>query len=411
MLECAKQSPGCAEGIARGEKARANTGKGSPTAFKIMASLLIAVLKQIEAEKAAEEANKRKEQETRERNLEFVRQRERGERGRGRGRGDRGNRDYDRRPPRDSRSPPPRRRSPFRRADYHRGAPPRRELDTYVPGGRDTRRQDDRRHRSTSVRMPISRSPSRSRTPLRHQRRRDDGRPRSRRRRYTPSRSPTPVRRMSGWDGGRRNRGRGDRARSFDLSEPSRSRSPRRNRRRRSPTISSHSRTPPPRSANIRRRRSSPVISRSRSRSLGRDRRRSGRGGKSPSHIADHVGGDARADYRKDRGNYDERRHSRSRSRNGEHRSNGPAPVAPSRSLTPDKRRDRKRHRSIQRYAPAGRRRRNSSSVSSPNDKRRRMADSSGDEGITLAPEPLRTASPKAEKTAAGKKEEVGSDS
>ena len=219
------------------------------------------------------------------------------------------------------------------------------------------------------------------------------------------------MRRISGWDGGRRNRGRGDRARSFELSEPSRSRSPRRNRRRRSPSISSHSRTPPPRSANIRRRRSSLVISRSRSRSLGRDRRRSGRGRRSPSHINDHVGGDARADYRKDRRNYEATRHSRSCSRNGEHRGVGPTPVAPSRSLTPDKRRDRKRHRSIQRYAPAGRRRRNSSSVSSPNEKRRRIVDSSGDEGITLALEPLRTASPKAEKTPAGKKEEVGSDS
>lgn len=49
--------------------------------------------------------------------------------------------------------------------------------------------------------------------------------------------------------------------------------------------------------------------------------------------------------------------------------------------------------------------------MSSHNEKRRRMADSSGDEGITLAHEPLKTASPKTEKTPAGKKEEVGSDS
>lgn len=166
------------------------------------------IQEKIDAEKAAEEANKRKEQEKiRDRNIDNIRQRERGERGRGRGRGDRGNYDYDRRPPRQSRSPPSRRRSPPRRYD-HRAPPPRRDVDTYIPGGRDPRRLDDRRRPSPSIRRTVSRSASRSRTPPRYHRRRDDDRHRSPRRRYTPSRSPTPVRRSSGRDGGRWNRGR-----------------------------------------------------------------------------------------------------------------------------------------------------------------------------------------------------------
>ena len=64
----------------------------------------------------------------------------------------------------------------------------------------------------------------------------------------------------------------------------------------------------------------------------------------------------------------------------------------------PARRKDRKRHRSIQRYAPAGRRRRNSSSVSSPVEKRRKTADSSGDEGNRQQrPEPTAGSSPKDE--------------
>ncbi|KAK5032147.1 hypothetical protein LTS07_001870 [Exophiala sideris] len=86
---------------------------------------------QIDAEKAAAEVQQRKDQEqTRERDVDAIRQRERGERGRGRGgrgRGGRdfGGRDFDSRRPRFSRSPPPRRRSPFR------GGPPRRDADTW----------------------------------------------------------------------------------------------------------------------------------------------------------------------------------------------------------------------------------------------------------------------------------------
>ncbi|KAL8875571.1 MAG: hypothetical protein Q9198_006089 [Flavoplaca austrocitrina] len=89
------------------------------------------IQEKIDAEKAAEEAQRRRDQERmRDKNIDSIRQRERAERGRGRGRGDRGYINYDRPPPRHSRSPPPRRqRSPF---DY-RGPPPRDYVDTYIP--------------------------------------------------------------------------------------------------------------------------------------------------------------------------------------------------------------------------------------------------------------------------------------
>ncbi|MCJ1262634.1 Serine/arginine repetitive matrix protein 1 [Lobaria immixta] len=115
--------------------------------------------------------------------------------------------------------------------------------------------------------------------------------------------------------------------------------------------------------------------------------------------------GDTRADYRKDRRHHNERRYSRSRSRSGV-RSSRPAVVPISRSPSPDRRKERKRHRSIQRYAPAGRRRRNTSSVSSPIEKRRKTADSSGGEGNTPAPEPINSPSPKAAQPPVGKSEE-----
>ncbi|KAI4173083.1 MAG: hypothetical protein LQ343_003193 [Gyalolechia ehrenbergii] len=85
------------------------------------------IQEKIDSEKAAEETQRHKEQErTREKNIDNIRQRERAERGRGRGRGDRSYHEYDRRPRRDSRSPPPRRRqSPYR--DDFRG-PPRRDF-------------------------------------------------------------------------------------------------------------------------------------------------------------------------------------------------------------------------------------------------------------------------------------------
>lgn len=84
-----------------------------------------------------------------------------------------------------------------------------------------------------------SRSYSRSRSPSR-------SRP-ARRRQFTPSRSRTPPRRDAGGDRERaappRNGGR--RARSYTPSDVSRSLSSRRSRKRRSPSYSSRSRTPP----------------------------------------------------------------------------------------------------------------------------------------------------------------------
>ncbi|MCJ1389297.1 hypothetical protein MMC18_002153 [Xylographa bjoerkii] len=82
------------------------------------------IQEKIDAEKAAEEAHRRKEQDkVRDRNIDSLRQRERGDRGRGRGRGSGrggggGGGDYDRRPPRYSRSPPPRRRDSQDRDSY-----------------------------------------------------------------------------------------------------------------------------------------------------------------------------------------------------------------------------------------------------------------------------------------------------
>ena len=78
-----------------------------------------------------------------------------------------------------------------------------------------------------------------------------------------------------------------------------------------------------------------------------------------------------------------------------------------SRSKSPGRQRDRKRHRSIQRYAPAARRRRNTSSISSPVDKRRKMADLSGDEKSRRAS----FENQPAVASGTGHCEEVGSDS
>lgn len=270
----------------------------------------------------------------------------------------------------------------------------RREMDTYIPNGPPRRRSAERRRWSPPFRRSLSRSLSRSRSPPRLRAR--DNELVSNRRRYSSSRSPSPVRRGVGRDRGRRNLGRGDdRVRSFTPSETSRSRSPRRIRRRRSPSILSRSPTPPPRSRRNRRPHS-PLSPRARSRSLDRDRRRSFRPRRSPSQRRDHEGGDIRADYRKGTKSRDERHHSRSLSRSpNETRGGRPPPVTMSRSRSPDRRKDRKRHRSIQRYAPAGRRRRNTSSVSSPVEKRRKTADSSGDEGNRQRPEPIAGFSPK----------------
>ncbi|KAM0799303.1 hypothetical protein BDR22DRAFT_822607 [Usnea florida] len=334
------------------------------------------IQEKIDAEKAAEDAQRRREQERqRDRNIESIRQRERGDRGgRGRGRSDRGSyRDFDRRPLRDSRSPPPRRRSP----PGFRGPPPPRETDTYIPPGRAGRRSEDRRRRSPSSRRSPSYSRSRSRTPPR--RRHEDYNPPRPRRRYSPNRSRTPPRRDYGRDRDLKVRGRGDeRIRSYTPSDTSRSRSPRKIRRRHSPTPSTRSPTPPPRAKYYGRRRpSSTSLS---SRSTSRDRRPAGRSRKSPSYNSDDRRSSTRADYRKGPRNHHDRRRSRSRSRSRSRERLSPVPATLNKSPTSPRQRGPKRRRSLQRYAPAGRRRRNTSSVSSPVDKRRKTADSSADE-------------------------------
>ncbi|KAL9635141.1 MAG: hypothetical protein Q9164_003655 [Protoblastenia rupestris] len=111
-----------------------NNPQGVPKEL-LEAKKLELIQEKIEVEKAAEEAQRRKEQERqRDRNIDNIRQRERGERGgRGRGRGGRGGHDYDRRPSRDSRSPPPSRQSPPPRDEFR--SLQRREVDTYIPNG------------------------------------------------------------------------------------------------------------------------------------------------------------------------------------------------------------------------------------------------------------------------------------
>ncbi|GAB1198920.1 hypothetical protein APSETT444_008250 [Aspergillus pseudonomiae] len=116
------------------------------------------IQEKIEAEKAAEEARRQKEQErVRERELEEVRRRERSERGRGgrRGGGRGGGRDFDRR----------------RSRDRFQDRPSRREFDSYIPSAdkkestadfaKARKNRDDRR---------LSRSRSRNRDDTRRRR-------------------------------------------------------------------------------------------------------------------------------------------------------------------------------------------------------------------------------------------------
>ena len=128
------------------------------------------------------------------------------------------------------------------------------------------------------------------------------------------------------------------------------------------------------------------------SRERERDRRRPGRSRRSRS--IDSTGSerfDSRADARKGSKRHRDieyRRRSRSPSyhrRPSPDRRPSPPPPSSARqadrkghSRSPSPRRE-KRHRSIQRYAPAARRRRNSSSVTPPAEKRRKTADFSGD--------------------------------
>ncbi|XTI95944.1 hypothetical protein V2W45_1450491 [Cenococcum geophilum] len=323
------------------------------------------IQEKIEAEKAAEEARRRREQErTRDKDIDTIRQRERGERGRGRGRNFRGGaRDFDRRPPRrESRSPPRRRRG----SDDYR-APPRREVDTYIPG--EARRRDGRRRpRSPTPKRTTSSSHSRSHsiTPPRRRTRWSPGKPTSR------SPEPTPrriYRRYLSRDrshsrsrdrGGRVRRSslRGDnRDRSISPIERSRSRSPRRVRSRRDLSLSSA--TPispsPPRKRKERRRRS---YSRSRSRSSARSasprrvRAKRDYTARRSISVSDNEPREVRADFRKDRDRDNRRKRSRSRSVRSGSRS--------WRSWSP---RQRKRHPSVERYEPRAKRRRNTSSV------------------------------------------------
>ncbi|TGO80705.1 hypothetical protein BELL_0002g00270 [Botrytis elliptica] len=308
------------------------------------------IQEKIQAEQAADDARRRREDgERRDREMHAIRDRERGDRGgRGRGGGDswrggRGDRDFDRsggrgfdrRGPRYSRSP--------------RGArdnrvyvlPPR--SDTYVPATRD--RRDDRRRPTVSR----SRSPSRSKSPSRSP-------PRRRSRSASESRSPSPRRRRSR-SPERRNRGRGGRGRARSPERrprrrspsTSKSRSPPRKRRRAS--TESLSRSPPPKSRRYRRRNTS---SRSRSRSSSPSLSRSPTPRKRTVSPSSPV--------RKDRrGSRDVRRLSRSISRSAS------PPVRRRRDSSKDEVRNGrndngKRRRSLQRYEPTSRRRRNSSS-------------------------------------------------
>ncbi|KAL9113456.1 MAG: hypothetical protein Q9227_002497 [Pyrenula ochraceoflavens] len=115
----------------------------------------------VNAEKAAEEARRRKEQETtRDRDIDSIRQRERAERAqRGRARGNFRGRDFDRRRPRSG--SPPNHRGTLDRND--RRGPPPREADTYVPlnGGRRDGRGDhtqdpDQGHEETGERGVVT---------------------------------------------------------------------------------------------------------------------------------------------------------------------------------------------------------------------------------------------------------------
>jgi serine/arginine repetitive matrix protein 1 len=299
-----------------------------------------------------------------------IRQHERGERGRGRGRGDRRSSDHDRRQLRYSQSPPPRRRESPERPS-HRDPPQRsRVTDTYIPSEHRGRHGDQRR-RSPNRKLSASGSRTRSPSP-------------ARRRRYSPNRSSPPVRRKS-HGRGKETFDRGDdHAKTLPPLETSRSRSPRRNHKER---MRSNIYSPSPnRGSGHRHQRhgnTSSSMSRSSSRSPSRQRKRLDNARRSPSYVTDDEKKvEYRTDYRKGRRSHDDWRRNPRRSRSSVH-TRQPAPGELSHSISPDRRRDRKRHRSIERYAPAARRRRNTSSVSSPVDKRRKTTDSIEEEKST----------------------------
>ncbi|KAK1140541.1 hypothetical protein N8T08_010287 [Aspergillus melleus] len=301
------------------------------------------IQEKIEAEKAAEEARRQKEQErTREREMEQLRRRERNDRGRGGRRGGaRGGRDFDRR------RSPPRRHS----RERFREPPARREFDSYVPSG-------PRRGRYPS-RSP-SRSRSRSRSRQAQEQRQIQTPPVGEQLRL-PGTSGPPQKAAKAQSGLRRDRRR-PRSVSSRSSSRSRSRSPLESeekgaaKRRRSSPYSSRAdkRESPADIAKARKSRDHRRLSRSRERDDHRRRRYS----RSFSRSRSRSRGRSRTASSSPRRGGDSRSRSRSRTRS---RSRGP--------------RDRKRRRSLQRYAPAARRRRNTSSVSVRSDKRQRMTD------------------------------------
>ncbi|KAF4616209.1 hypothetical protein G7Y89_g15196 [Cudoniella acicularis] len=381
------------------------------------------IQEKIEAEKAAEVARKRRdEDQKREQELDTIRTRERGERGRGGGamggrgdswrggrggRGDDRNRDYDRGPPRDfdrrgprfSRSPP-RRRNDSRDRGSFRG-PPLREADTYVPRGRGGPRRDgrrnDRRRSSLSNSPAPGRSPSRSRSRSRtrsppRRRYRSSSRSRSPPPRRRRSRSRSPDRRDSYRGRGARGRGRspdrGTRRRRSTTPSDSSSRSPRPIKRRRV-TSTSISSSPPPRRTRIRRNSSSRSRSRSRirARSVSTSRSISPTPARKLSRTPSRTTSRSRepTEPRKTSPTPDDDAENRIRARRG--REERRLTRSYSRSITPPRRRrrsrsrtasrnrrERKRRRSLRRYE-ANKRRRNTSSVSSPVDTRNKRAD------------------------------------
>ncbi|KAI9773249.1 MAG: hypothetical protein M1835_006181 [Candelina submexicana] len=102
-------------------------------------------------------------------------------------------------------------------------------------------------------------------------------------------------------------------------------------------------------------------------------------------HSERYDADETRADYRKDRNYHQDRRRNRSPSRERHPRHRRSPSRSRSRSKSRSPRRERK-HRSIERYAPVGKRRRNTSSVSSSLEKRRKRADSSADEASRHLP-------------------------
>ncbi|RKF55361.1 putative pwi domain mrna processing protein [Golovinomyces cichoracearum] len=360
------------------------------------------IQEKIEAEKSAEEARRRKEEkERRDRETSNVKNREsdtqdrgyrsakgdswRGaqvDREPGRRRLDRhgernDTRAFDRRPKRQSRSPPHRRHS-----RDHGKFRPTRKLDTYIPHRRTNRRRTSTsrsrsssitRSRSRSIPIRRGRSVSRSRSPTPRRRSRSPPRRgdfyRSRSEKYRRGRSQN-----------RRSRRRSpDRSDSYRSRSRSFTRSPRPIKRRRYRSRSSS--ISPHRSRRFTSSRShSTSSSRSPSRTIRRRRARSRVKTKnSPIPDSDDEKGRTRLDSRRGR-EISEHCATRGVSRNKSPR-NGRSPQrTPRQSRSPSRNRTSvgskpKRRRSIQYYEPANRRRQNNTSVHLPDHKGDRKSD------------------------------------